>query len=192
MRSNQMKERQTRSGSGHRRLIPWVLAGAMIPALVGAQSQNATQSSTGPMVTVLKSAQYSVFAGHTFVVRVNDVGSKYAATEVTLEIRDGDDKRRAFKSVVLRGRQSVELPLRIETGRGLFRALVMLTPIAFGELSQPFAIVEDIDPNSFTVESKPPCPVGQQPEVPSGAEGDCGGGWRMNRLTLEQASNSLD
>ena len=188
MRSSQTNERQTQSGNGYRRLTPWVLAGAMIPALLGAQS------SAVPMVTVGKSAQYSIFAEHVFVVRLNDTGPRDAETQVTLEIRDAADQRRAFKSAVLRGRRSVELVLRIPADEGRQKMRGVVTLMSLNSLrSEIFAIVEDLDPAGLTIESKPPCPMAaQQPEVPSGAEGDCGGGWRVSRLTLEQASNSLD
>src|SRR5262245_66498762 len=108
MRSNdRVRERQTGSGNRFRRLTPWVFAGALIPALISAQSLTTPRLPAAPMVTVLKSAQYSIFGGHSFALRVNDAGAADAATEVTLEFRDADDQQRAFKSAVLRGRHSV-------------------------------------------------------------------------------------
>jgi hypothetical protein len=144
-----------------------------------------------PIVTVMKSAQYSIFAGHVMVLRITDMGALDAATEVTMELRDATDQRRAFKSAVLRGRASVELSFRVPAGstRQMLRGIVKLTPIAHSELSEPVAILEDLDPDSFTIWSKPPCTLAiDQPEYGSGPEGDCDGGWRVNRLTLDQAN----
>lgn len=180
------------AGGNHRcpRHTPWVLVGALMPTLVLAQSATTPSSQSGPMVTVLKSAQYSIFGGHSMVLRVNDVGSPDAATEISLELRDGSDVQRAFKSTILRGRRSVELALRLPdgTGRTTLYGIVKMIPAANQGLSAPFAILEDIDLNSFTIDWKPPCPVAAQPEFGSGPEGDCGGGWRVSRLTLEQSS----
>ena len=194
MRSNETNERE--AGSTHRGCwhTPWVIVGALMPALVTAQSATTPQATSGPMVTVLRSAQYSIFGGHSMVLRVNDAGSPDAATEVTLELRDGSDVQKAFKSAVLRGRRSVELVLRLppDANRTTLSGIVKMIPIANPELSAPFAILEDVNHSSFTIDWKPPCPMAADPEYGHGAEGDCGGGWRVSRLTLEQSSNSPD
>jgi hypothetical protein len=186
-------ESQTGAGNRRRRLTASLLAAAMIPALLQAQSLSEPTASLAGPVTVLTSPLYSVYPGHVLAVRIDDVGPLGSQTLVTLEFRDAADQRRAFKTAVLPGHQSVELLMRIPAGgRQTMRARVSLTATPGGGRGRPFVVLEDLNPDAFTIETKPPCPVSQQPEFPGGAEGDCGGGWVVNRLTLEQASGVLD
>jgi hypothetical protein len=186
-------DRATKSSRGRRALMLCALACVLLPALVTAQSPSAPAlTNSDRAVTILKSPLYSIFGGHFFLLTVADQGSVSSATEVTIEFRDASNQRRAFTSgTVVKGRPlRLRLPMAANQGREQFSALVRLTSIANALGSQPVVSFEDIDANSLTIETKPPCaPV---PSVGGGAEGNCDGNWWVTRLTLEQSTDSLD
>ncbi len=178
------EKRQTRSGSRGRWLTLWVFAAAMIPVLTGAQSR------TDPMAALVKSVFHSVAENHWLLLTVGEVGSVASASEVTIEFRDSADQRRAFTSGVLLRNQQVRLRASVPAGGGQLRAIVMITPLTGSDGSEPVISLEDLDANTIRIETKPPC---APPSVGSGGgEGSCDGGWRVSRMTLEQAGRLPD
>lgn len=176
-----------RSGSwrGGRVVLLCALMGATVPSL-GAQVPGE------PTVTVLKSGLHSIFGGHAFLLSVVDVGSTASSSEVKIEFRDAADQRRAVGSgLLVRGRPvRLRVPIPAGTGRDQLRVIVTITTLTNGEGSEPIVGLEDLDANSLVVETKPPC--APAPSVGGGAEGNCDGGWRVNRLTLGQTGGAGD
>jgi hypothetical protein len=168
----------------HRWLALLVLAGAMVPTIIGAQPTSAP-------TTVIKSALNSVFSGHFLLLTVIDVGSPNAVSEVTIEFRDGADQRQAFTSGLLTGRRPLKLRATIPAGvaRGELRAIVRRTLLTDGFTSELIVGLEDIDNNAFRIETKPPC--APEPSVGGGAEGNCGG-WSVTHIAQQSAGTSLD
>jgi hypothetical protein len=176
-------------GLGWRRAGRAVLLCALMGATVsslGAQTPGETT------VTVLKSGLHSIFGGHAFLLTVAEVGSTASSSEVKIEFRDASDQRRAMNSGVLhRGRPvRLRVPVPAGTGREQLRVIVTITTLANGEGSEPIVGLEDLDADSLVVETKPPC--APPPSVGGGAEGNCDGGWRVNRLTLGKAGGAGD
>ena len=150
-------------------------AGVLTTAITSlTRGRNRTES----MVTVLQSGLPSAFAGRSFNVTVNDVGSPTAASEVTIEIRDAADQRRGFVRHAASETGPLEHSCVIPAGVGRWqlRAIVMVTD---AEGSKPIVGVELIEANAFRIETKPPCaPV----SVGGGAGGNCDG-WHVTRMT---------
>jgi hypothetical protein len=158
-----------------------MLAATMTPALLGAQSQ------TEPMVTLMKSGLQTVFPGHALSVTISEVGSPSSASEITIEFRDGADRRRAFRSGTLLRNQPVQLQVAVPAGVSSqqLRLILKITPVIDAEGSEPIVGVEDITLATGTVEPKPaPLPVPR-----GGAEAYCGG-WIVTWFTLQQAGQS--
>lgn len=191
-RTSSAKQGQIRSSNPRRWLAVCLLAGALLPALVTAQTpaSNAAQTPAVALVTVLKTGLMSIFEGHFFLLTLTEVGSPASASEVTIEFRDASDQRRAFTTGTLAEAHPVRLrvPPLAGTGREQLRVIVKITPLTNGTGSEPIAVLEDLDPKGFQVVPKVTC---APPSVGSGAEGQCDG-WRVNHLTVEQAANSPD
>jgi hypothetical protein len=177
-----VSERGRRSTRRNRSLALALFAGAMIPALATAQSPG------DRIVTILKSGLHS-FAGDALLT-VTEVGSRASASEVTIELRSAGDERRAFTSGMLLRGQPVRLrvPIAANAGRQQGRFIVRITSISNPEQSQAVVGLEDLDVDSFGIETKPPC---APPSVGGGAEGNCDG-WHVTRLTAGQAGSSSD
>ena len=177
------------AGECHRRfprLGRWLvllgLATAMTPMLLDAQS------TTVPEILVLKSGFVSAYPITVLQLTLNESGADDSSSEVTIEFRDASDQRRAFTSGVLLRTQPIRLKVRAEGRLEQFRAIVTIRPLTNGERSEPIVGLENLDANSLRIETKPPC---APPSVGIGGEGNCDG-WRVSRMTLEQARNSLD
>ena len=179
MWNEKFNQGQTRSGRARRWFAVSVLAGAMLPALGSAQT------TSGAVVTVLKSGLHSIFEGHTLLLTVTEVGSTTSTSTVTIEFLDALDKRRGFASGTLKRGGQVRLPVAIPAGAGYqqLRAIVKITPLTNAEGSEPIVGLEDLDITSLQVTPKALFSVDSTGG--SGAEGDCGG-WQVNRLTLGQ------
>jgi hypothetical protein len=181
MQRHQIANRcQHRSMGPFRWLVTCVLAGAVIPTLMGAQSL------TEPMVMVLKSGLHTAFPGHALAVTVSEVGSATSASEITIEFRDAADRRRGFKSGTLLRNQPVQAQLPIPAGGSQqLRVIVKITPVTDAEASEPIVGMEDLDVNTLVVVTKPPC----APLNPGGKwEANCDG-WHATRLTQQQADS---
>ena len=166
----------TRWGLARRWFAICVLAGALLPAL------GTAQTSGGP-TTVLKSGLHSIFEGHTLLLTVTEVGSTTSTSTVTVEFLDALDQRRGFVSGTLKRKGLVQLPVAIPAGAGYqrLRAIVKITPLTNGAGSEPIVGLEDLDITSKQVIPKGLFSVG--PIDNDGAEGDCGGGWQVTRVS---------
>ena len=163
-----------------------IAAAALIPAVTSAQSQIV------PLVVLMKSALHSIPAEHWLVVTAAEVGAATAQSEVTIEIRDASDQRRGFTTGVMLRNRPVRLRVPIPAGGGLqqLRAIVKISPLPNNLGSEPIVSMEDVDGQSLKIETKPPC--APPPGTESGVIGNCDGGWRVNRLTLDQANHLPD
>jgi hypothetical protein len=151
--------------------------------LTSAATQMPLAAQSAETVLVLKSSFVSTY--QSLLLTIAEVGAADSTSEVTIEFRDASDKQRAFTSGVLVRAQPLRLRVRADAGaREQFYAVVMIRPLTNAAGSEPTAGLEDIDTNSLRVDTKPPC---APPSVGGvGAQGNCGG-WRVNRLTVEQA-----
>ncbi len=168
------KKRPARPRS--QRWLMVVLAGSLIPALGVAEEPHE------PTRTILKSALYTVPPGHVLTATVADVGAGTAASRVAIEFLDRAGQRRAFTSARFSPERPARLRLPIPAGT-VFDMLRVVVTLEIADGGQPIALLEDLDVDSFRVDTKPPC---APPSVGGSAEGNCGG-WVMNRLTLDQA-----
>ena len=157
-----------------------------VPALTSAQSQ------IRPLVILMKSALHSIPPEHWLVVTAAEVGAATAQSEVTIEARDASDQRRGLTTGVLLANRPVRLRVAIPAGAGLqqLRAIVKISPLPNGLGSEPIVSMEDVDGQSLKIETKPPC--APPPGSESGVIGNCDGGWRVNRLTIDQANHLPD
>jgi hypothetical protein len=145
-------------------------------------TQRPLEAQSVETVVVLKSSFVSTY--HSLQLTIADVGAADSTSEVTIEFRDASDKQRAFTSDVLVRSQPLRLRVRAEGGREQFRAIVTIKSLTNAEGSEPIVGLEDIDANAFRIDTKPPCAPASFGS--GGAQGNCGG-WRVNRLTVEQA-----
>lgn len=158
-------------------LLPCLTIGLALPALVHAQ----------PMFMQAKSALYWVMGGQTLIVTVAEVGDTDESSMVTIEIRDAANTVKASmpsrsmmlgKPVIL----STQVPA---SAKQQLRAIVTVGIPSTPEFHQPTVSMEVFDPTSLTIKTLPPCavPIDQMPSAGGGAEGSCGGGWRLTSQT---------
>lgn len=154
-------------------LLPCLAIGIVVPSLVHAQ----------PMFLQAKSALYWVLGGQTLMVTVAEVGDTDESSLVTIEIRDAANAVKASTSPrsLMLGKPvtlSTQVPADIKQQ---LRAIVTVGIPSSPEFHQPTVSMEVFDPTSLTIKTLPPCavPIDQMPSAGGGAEGSCGGGWRL-------------
>jgi hypothetical protein len=175
---------QGRSRTFRKWLVLCVCVGALLPMAGDAQG----------LSTVLKSGLQTVPGGHVLEFTASEAGALDSASIVTVEFRDAADKQRAFKSATLKRNQPVILrlmvPKTVESTK--LRTVVKYTPIINALGSEPFALLEDVDP-AFAVIPGDVCAIpamDSDTSVGGGAEGNCGG-WRVT-FTSSGSPTSLD
>ena len=140
-----------------------------------------------PMGTMLKSGLLRLSGGVVRELTVAEVGSRTSTSEVKVVFLDAADQRRGIASGVLMRGQPVRLRVRVPSASIQLRAIVWIFPLTNLEGGQQVVSLEDIDADSLTIETKPPC--APLPSVGGGAEGNCDG-WGVSHLASNQADDS--
>lgn len=169
-------------GSLWKRSIGAVCGAALFALGVGTLAEQGLVAQTGPRTVVLQSPLHSIFEGHTLQLTVAELGSPSVPSTVTIEFRDASNQTRAATrpvpiSITPTAPVRLRLPMAVGTGLSQLRAIVTIS--AFGGGSTPAVSFEDLDANSFTVRSLPPCTLAMGDTTGgSGWEAMCtGGGW---------------
>lgn len=153
-------------------------SGMLVPPRLAAQA--------GPSTAVLRSPLHSIFEGHTLQLTVAELGSPSVPSTVIIEFRDASNQTRAITSTsippsprTMTPTVPVRLRLPLAAGSGLSQLRAIVTISAFSGGSTPAVSFEDLDVNSFTARSFPPCTLAMgDTSSGSGWEAMCtGGGW---------------